>query len=432
MAPGAPDRPDMGRDRRGDHPDAAAAAPRLSIVLPAYNEGHHIRANLRRIGEVLAGSGHRPFELIVVDDGSGDGTADEARRAAEGGLPVRVARHPANAGKGAALLTGARLARGDVVAFLDADLEIGPDQLVRLADVMADGGTDVVVGVRAGAAEGGGRDFPLARRLMSRAYRWLVHALFDLPMATQTGLKLFRREALAACLPRLRAERFAFDVEILTACQRLGYRIVACPVTVDYRRGGRLGRVTPRQLAGMLGETMAIYYRASFWCWLQPGAATRVWMAVLGVGIVLFGIGIGKLVTPLVLAPAVKPIFYVVALQFLRRDVRDWLLVLGGGGASLVALAVLNKRILAAFARRDGGDLAGIWRWAPPESLAAGAQDLLAPQPDSVASHSELVAPHPHSVAPSPPDPAAPSPDPLSSRSPVRGAEVADGPTLDR
>jgi glycosyltransferase involved in cell wall biosynthesis len=388
--------------------------PTLSVVLPAYNEGHHLHANLCRIARGLGAAGRTGFELIVVDDGSSDNTAGEAERAGEDGLPVQVLRQPINRGKGAALLAGAGLARGEIVAFLDADLEIGPEALVQLVATMEASGADAIVGARGGAraADGrtvdgspggwnlggkpdgpmpGGQAFPLPRRLMSLAYRLLVRALFDLPMETQTGIKLFRRPVLDACLPRLRAERFAFDVEILTACQRLGYRIVACPVSVDYGREGRLGRVTPRQVAGMLGETLAIYYRASFWRWLEPGPATRLWIVVLGAGIFLFGIGVGKLLTPLVLAAPIRPIFYIVALQFLPRNLRDGLLVVGGAMLSVVAIMMLNKRILAAFARRDGGDLAGIWRWAPPPAAPTTAffgedeADVVAVGPGEVA-----------------------------------------------
>lgn len=339
--------------------------PELSVVLPAYNEGRHLRANLHCLAQHLSASDWSSFDLIVVDDGSQDGTAEEARRAVQDGLPVRIVCQPINRGKGAALLVGAGQARGNYVAFLDADLEIGPESLLRSLAMMRARGHAVVVGVRTGESLGEGRAFPLPRRLMSRFYRLLVHALFDLPSDTQTGLKLFRRPVLIACLPRLRAERFAFDVEILTACQRLGYPIATCPVAVDYRREGRLGRMTARQVLGMLGETLAIYYRASFWCWLKPGRITQLWILALGTGLLLFGVGLGKLLTPLVLAAPVKAFFYVVALQFLPRLLRDWLLVLAGALICVLALVVLNKRILAAFARRDAGDMAGIWRWTP-------------------------------------------------------------------
>src|SRR5512142_440596 len=161
---------------------------RLSVILPARNEAHHIHANLRRASEALAG---QPFELVVVDDGRSDETYDEACRAAGEGLPVRVVRQETNRGKGAALFRGFAETTGELVAFLDADLEIAPENLLRLLERMESARAAVVVGTKTGAG------FPLARRLLSRAFRATVAWLFGLSVSdTQTGIKLFRREVL--------------------------------------------------------------------------------------------------------------------------------------------------------------------------------------------------------------------------------------------
>src|SRR5512143_2092915 len=116
---------------------------RLSVILPARNEAHHIHANLRRACEALAG---QPFELVVVDDGSSDATYDEACRAAGEGLPVRVVRQETNRGKGAALFRGFAESTGELVAFLDADLEIAPENVRTLVALLRSSGAEVVVG----------------------------------------------------------------------------------------------------------------------------------------------------------------------------------------------------------------------------------------------------------------------------------------------
>ncbi len=95
----------------------------LSVIIPAFNEGHHIHANLAQVCETLK---ELDFEIIVVDDGSSDNTFGESQRAKAAGYPVRTVRHPVNKGKGAALFYGFQFAAGEYIAFLDADLEIQP------------------------------------------------------------------------------------------------------------------------------------------------------------------------------------------------------------------------------------------------------------------------------------------------------------------
>jgi glycosyltransferase involved in cell wall biosynthesis len=317
------------------------------VILPARNEAHHIHANLVHICDALR---ETDAEVIVVDDGSQDATSSEATRAAHAGLPVRVVRLEANQGKGAALFRGFAEAKGSVVAFLDADLEIAPENVLLLLRVMDATQAAVVVGTKTGDA------FPLARRLLSRFFRAAVSSLFGLAVSdTQTGIKLFRREVLEHVAPRMTISRFAFDIELLVAATRFGYEIAECPVTTEFRREGRLGRIGLRHQAQTLLDCVHIYYRASFWSWLQPGIAARVWMIVFVLGVFLFGVGVAKLLTPVVLQPPIRQVFRVIALQFLPPLLRDWLVLIGGGVLVAVSLIQLNKILLAAFARRDAG-----------------------------------------------------------------------------
>jgi glycosyltransferase involved in cell wall biosynthesis len=332
------------------------ARPALSVILPAHQESASLRANLERACAALRGE---DVELVVVDDGSTDATHAEAVRAAEAGLPVVAVRLDRNAGKGAALFRGVAAARGELVAFLDADLEIAPEEVLRLREVMRSTGADVVVGARWGERN----DFPLPRRLMSGVFRATVSFLFGLAVSdTQTGVKLFRREVLERVAPKMSVGGFAFDVELLVAATRFGYVVAECPVEVAFSREGGLGRMRLGTLLHTLADCVRIYYRASFWTWLNPGLAARLWMAVFVLGVFLSGIGVGKLLTPVVLQGPVKDAFRLVALQFLPPVLRDWLVLLGGLLMLVVSAVQLNKILLAAFARRDRAGLAGILR----------------------------------------------------------------------
>ena len=329
----------------------------LSIILPAFNEGEHIYANILRICETLAGEN---FELIVVDDGSADNTYSEAQRAQADGHPVLSVQQESNQGKGAALFQGFRSASGQRIAFLDADLEISPNYLFELNHVMDEEGADVVAGVK----DMSENQFPWLRRMMSGLYKRSVAFLFGLSITdTQTGIKLFKREVLEATVPRLKVSRFAYDIELLVAASRFGYRIVEYPVKLSYSRTGNLGRMNTSNISGAFWDTLHIYSRASFWRWLEPSFGMRIWMLLFVIGIFLFGVGFGKLLTPVILHGSVKKVFHIIALQFLPTNFRDWLLLIGGFVLLFLASIQLNKKLLEAFLRRDqGDDLAGIFR----------------------------------------------------------------------
>jgi glycosyltransferase involved in cell wall biosynthesis len=333
------------------------SSPFLSVIFPAYNEGESIYANILRVCEILR---EQSFEIIVVDDGSTDNTFSEAKRAEEQGFPVIVVAQEENRGKGAALFLGFEHASGENIAFLDADLEISPEYLLSFLQLMEENDADVVAGVK----DMDDNQFPWLRRLMSGLYRRSVSFLFGLEITdTQTGIKLFKRKVLENTVPRLRVSRFAFDIELLLAASRFGYKIIESPVKIAYRRTGNLGRMNPRNIFGAFWDTILIYARASFWTWLEPSRGMQLWMLLFALGIFLFGVGVGKLLTPVILHGAVKKIFRIIALQFLPTRFRDWLLLLGGFFLMLLSAVQLNKKFLEAFVRRDrGDDLAGIFR----------------------------------------------------------------------
>ncbi|RJP54503.1 MAG: glycosyltransferase family 2 protein [Anaerolineaceae bacterium] len=330
--------------------------PELSVIMPAYNEGAHIHANIQRVCETLDGL---HYEIIVVDDGSSDTTFAESQRAADEGYPVRAVRQEVNRGKGASLFHGFEFASGKLVAFLDSDLEIAPENLLSLIKVMREANADVVAGVKDLQAN----QFPPMRRLMSRGYRTMVAFLFGLTITdTQTGIKLFRREVLTDAIPRVSARRFAFDIELLVAASRFGYRIVEQPVEISYRRSGGLGRVNLAQLFNMTADTLAIFYRASFWHWLNPGLLAQTWMILFVLGIFLSGVGFAKLLTPTIPQGAAKQFFYIVLLQFIPSPLRDWLILAIGIIFVIISLIQLNKIVMTAFGKRDRDDLSGIRR----------------------------------------------------------------------
>ena len=226
--------------------------------MPAYNESKFIVNNILETVDTLAAFKY-DFEVIVVDDGSPDNTYQEALKARlEHPERVRIVRYDENQGKGNALICGTRYATGEVVVFLDADMDLHPIQLPTLLEIMAAQGADFVIGSKRHPLSR--VDYPPIRRLYSTIYYFIVRLLFGLPVRdTQTGLKVVRMEVLRNVFPRILVKRFAFDLEMLTNAHRLGYRIAEAPVTLEFRRV--LGRINWRDAWSVLLDTAAIYYR---------------------------------------------------------------------------------------------------------------------------------------------------------------------------
>jgi dolichyl-phosphate beta-glucosyltransferase len=200
--------------------------PSLSVVIPAYNEARRLPATLERVKAHLGGA-KRAFEVVVVDDGSSDGTADVARAA---GGAVRVLRHEPNRGKGYAVRRGMLAATGERRLMTDADLSTPIEELARL-EAEIDRGVDVAIGSRAVAGARIEVHQPAYREAMGRLFNVLVQALLLPGLAdTQCGFKLFTAAAAATAFGACRLDGFSFDVEALYVARRRGLRIAEVPV----------------------------------------------------------------------------------------------------------------------------------------------------------------------------------------------------------
>lgn len=231
-------------------------APWLSLVTPVYNGAVTIEANVREIVSALEADG-RPFELLVVCDGSTDGSAEAARRVEDD--RVRVLRYETNAGKGHALLHGLTAARGRLVGWLDSDLDIAPDVIVEAARRFDDRAVDAVVGSK--RHESSAVTYPLLRRVYSWGFQLLVRVLFRVNVPdTQVGAKVFRREMIDTVSPLLLVKRYAFDLEVLAVGADFGFdRVEEVPIRLEYRFSGT--SIDWRAVYRMLLDTLAIAYR---------------------------------------------------------------------------------------------------------------------------------------------------------------------------
>jgi len=209
---------------------------RLSVVIPVYNERASVAALIERVQAVPI-----PKEILVVDDGSTDGTR-EVLDGLAGTEGLRVLRHERNRGKGAALRTGFREATGDVVIVQDADLEYDPAEYRKLLQPLLDGKADVVYGSRFIGGESH-RVLFFWHYVGNKFLTLLSNAVTNLNLTDmETCYKAFRRETLQRV--QLREDRFGFEPEITAKVARLGARIYEVGIAYSgrtYAEGKKIG-----------------------------------------------------------------------------------------------------------------------------------------------------------------------------------------------
>jgi dolichyl-phosphate beta-glucosyltransferase len=217
------------------------AVPQLSVVIPAYNDEVRLPASLVRVIDYLR-AGSRSYEVIVVDDGSRDGTIGTIDAMNAAGAGIKVIRHPLNLGKGAAVRTGVLASKGEFVLFTDADLSTPIADSERLIVALEDG-ADVAFGSRAIDRAMTEVHQPFYRESMGRIFNLFVPGVL-LPGLhdTQCGFKAFRGDAGRSIFEALESRGFEFDTEVLYRARRRG--LVIREIAVHWRNSADT-RVSP-------------------------------------------------------------------------------------------------------------------------------------------------------------------------------------------
>jgi glycosyltransferase involved in cell wall biosynthesis len=244
----------------------AVNAPRLSLVLPAYNEQARLPFTLSEIESYVCRE-RIDCEVIVVDNGSRDATSAVVTQSARTFPNLRLLRTDKR-GKGLAVRTGMLAAHGDVVVFGDADLSWGVDELARFA-AQVGAESPVVIGSREGV---GARRVgePFYRHIMGRVFNGVVQALAVPGIEdSQCGFKAFRADAAQAIFSRQRINGFGFDVEVLYLARRLGFDIRVVPLLWEHKENSRVAPV--RDTLTMLGDVLRVRLNDSRGAYQLPG-----------------------------------------------------------------------------------------------------------------------------------------------------------------
>lgn len=239
----------------------------ISVVIPAYNEAQRLEPTLRSIVAYFRAR-RRTTEIIVVDDGSRDQTADLVVRLARELPEIRLIRLDTNRGKGHAVRTGMLDTRGALALFADADGATPISEFGRL-EAAIQAGADIAIGSRALHSDDVHVQARAHRRIIGRIFHLLVRTLTVRGLRdTQCGFKLLTDRATHDLFPRMRMDGFSFDVELLLAARRRGYKIAEIPVNWNHIPGSRVNLIFDS--LRMAGDLVRIRTRALLGAYDRP------------------------------------------------------------------------------------------------------------------------------------------------------------------
>lgn len=234
----------------------------LSLIVPAYKQEKTIIKDIQNLNKVLS-SLPIEHELLIIVDGFLDKTFAKAKPHENNN--VKVLGYKENTGKGFAIKYGIEKAKGDIIGFIDAGMDLDPTEISIMLDIMDWNNADIVVGSK--LHPDSKVNYPFTRKILSWGYRTITHALFGFKVKdTQVGLKIFKREVAKDVFSRILVKRFAFDIEVLAVAYKFGYtKIYEAPIKLNFRGSGSITSTSFWSVIfWMLWDTAAVYYRLKF------------------------------------------------------------------------------------------------------------------------------------------------------------------------
>ena len=231
----------------------------ISLIVPAYKQEKIIANNILSLNETFLTLPYK-YEIIVVVDGFLDKTFNNAKKVNV--KNAKILGYEQNRGKGYAVKYGMLKAKGDVIGFMDAGMDINSATIPLLLDLMKFHDADIVIGSKLHPESK--VNYPTTRKILSLGYRILTELLFGFAVRdTQVGLKFFRKNVVREVFPKVVVKQFAFDVEVLAVARALGFtKIYEGPIELDFTG---LSTITSTSfwkiILFMLWDTLAVFYR---------------------------------------------------------------------------------------------------------------------------------------------------------------------------
>ncbi len=231
----------------------------LSLIIPAYKQEKTIVKDIKNIDTTLSSLSF-PHELIIVVDGFLDKTYTKVKSVKNGN--IKVLGYKENKGKGFAIKYGVEEAKGDIIGFIDAGMDLDPAEISIMLNIMDWNKADIVIGSK--LHPDSKVSYPYQRKILSWGYRLLTHALFGFKVKdTQVGLKIFRKKVAKKVFSRIVVKKFAFDIEVLAVAYKLGYHnIYEAPIKLNFKGAGSITSSNFwKIILLMLWDTVGVYYR---------------------------------------------------------------------------------------------------------------------------------------------------------------------------
>src|SRR3989344_4929710 len=233
----------------------------LSLIVPAYKQEKTIVKDIKNIDKILS-SLPFSYELLVVVDGFLDKTYEKVKNQKSKIKSLQVFGYKENKGKGFAIKYGVEEARGDIIGFIDAGMDLDPAEISIMLNIMDWNKADIVVGSK--LHPDSKVNYPFQRKILSWGYRTLTHILFGFKVKdTQVGLKLFKKKVAKDVFSKIIVKKFAFDIEVLAVAYKLGYtKIYEAPIKLNFKGASSITSSNFwNVIFSMLWDTAAVFYR---------------------------------------------------------------------------------------------------------------------------------------------------------------------------